>query len=92
MSRDLHSQVRLLRVHAVVSSTVALVLIASAFHNQRPTRFETIDVERINVVEKDGRVRMVISNLARSPAPIERGREFGYAPGNRAGMIFYNDE
>jgi hypothetical protein len=35
---------------------------------------------------------MVISNQERSPGPIERGVPFGYAGGNRPGMIFYNEE
>lgn len=55
-------------------------------------RFEEIDVERINIVEKDGSTRMVISNKDRSPGPIQRGQPFGYPGGTRAGVIFYNDE
>jgi hypothetical protein len=92
MSRDLHAQVRILRIHAIVSTTLALILLASAYRSSARERFETIDVERINVVEKDGSVRLVIANMARSPGPIERGQPFGYAGGGRAGMIFYNDE
>src|SRR5256885_1842295 len=92
MSGDLRAQLRLLRLHAVLSTVFILVLLVSGFRRGTRERFETIDVERINVVEKDGRVRLVIANLARSPAPIERGQPFGYAAGNRAGMIFYNEE
>ncbi len=55
-------------------------------------RFEEIDVERINIVEKDGSTRLVISNKERSPGPVQRGQPFGYPGGTRAGMIFYNDE
>jgi hypothetical protein len=55
-------------------------------------RFSEIDVERINVVEKDGRQRMVIANRERTPGPIHHGTPFAYGPGRRAGMIFYNDE
>ena len=32
--------------------------------------FGEIDVERINLVEKDGKVRLVISNVDRFPQPI----------------------
>ena len=35
---------------------------------------------------------MVISNRARSTGPIARGKPFGYAGGNRPGIIFFNDE
>lgn len=89
---NVQSQLRYLRLHAFLSVSAIVVLIASAFSGQQKTRFETIDVERINVVEKNGQIRLVISNKDRSPAPMERGQEFGYQPGNRAGMIFYNEE
>jgi hypothetical protein len=89
---NVQSQLRYLRLHAFLSMSAIVVLIASAFSGQQKTRFETIDVERINVVEKNGQIRLVISNKDRSPAPMERGQEFGYQPGNRAGIIFYNEE
>jgi hypothetical protein len=89
---NVQSQLHYLRLHAYVSSAAIVVLITAAFTGQQKARFETIDVERINVVEKNGQIRLVISNRDRSPAPMERGQEFGYQPGNRAGMIFYNEE
>ncbi len=88
----LRTELRFLRLNAVVTTTALVVLVSTGFVRQSRTRFDTIDVERINVVEKNGQVRLVISNLARSPAPMERGVAFGYQPGNRAGMIFYNEE
>jgi len=86
-----NTQLRFLRLHAVVTSAAITVLIATGFTRQSQ-RFQTIDVERINVVEKNGQVRLVISNKDRSPPPMERGQPFGYQGGNRAGMIFYNEE
>jgi hypothetical protein len=88
----LRTELRFLRLNAVVTTTALVALVSTGFVRQSRNRFDTIDVERINVVEKNGQVRLVISNLARSPAPIERGVAFGYQPGNRAGMIFYNEE
>jgi hypothetical protein len=88
----LRTELRFLRLNAVVTTTALVILVSTGFVRQSKARFDTIDVERINVVEKNGQVRLVISNLARSPAPIERGVAFGYQPGNRAGMIFYNEE
>jgi hypothetical protein len=55
-------------------------------------RFTEIDVERINVVEPDGKLRMVISNRPRSIGPIYKGKPFGYEGGSRPGIIFFNDE
>src|SRR5947208_14783185 len=85
------TQLRYLRLHALISSGLIFVVGLGAF-SQANRKFDTIDVQRINVIEKDGTVRLVISNKSRSPAPMERGQQFGYQPGNRAGLIFYNDE
>ena len=55
-------------------------------------RFDEIDVGRINVLEKDGTVRLVISNRQQSPGPMYKGKAFGYPGGGRPGLIFFNDE
>lgn len=86
------AELRLLRAYTLLSTTLLGILAIAAFRRARePTRFEEISVERINIVEKDGRVRLVIANDPRSPAVITSGRTLG-TPGGRPGMIFYNDE
>jgi len=85
-------QIRILRAYTLVSTTLLGILAVTAFQRASDkTRFEEIDVERINLVEKDGRVRLVIANDGRSPAVVLSGKTLG-KPGGRAGMIFYNDE
>jgi hypothetical protein len=93
MSNSLHRELRLLRAHALISTPLLIILSLAAFlqGNQR-TRFTEIDVERINVVEPDGKLRMVIANRPRSIGPIYKGMPFGYAGGTRPGIIFFNDE
>jgi len=91
VSRRLRQELHLLRLHALVTTPLLLVLALGAFRQQR-TRFTEIDVERINVVEPDGKLRMVISNRPRSIGPIYQGKPFGYPGGSRPGMIFFNDE
>ena len=56
------------------------------------TSFEEITVQRINVIEPDGTLRLVVSNKAKSPGIYVKGRE--YQPGlhDTAGLIFLNDE
>src|SRR6476660_10262171 len=96
MSQQLERDVRFLKRYAVV--TTMLMIAASAMAFVRPTRHEAvekfgeIDVERINVVEPDGKLRLVISNRPRSIGPIYKGKPFGYAGGGRPGIIFFNDE
>lgn len=54
-------------------------------------KFEEIDVERINVVEKDGKVKMVISNAARQHPGAVDGKLIPREQGRAAGMIFFNE-
>jgi hypothetical protein len=46
----------------------------------------------MNIVEKDGSLRLVLSNLARSPAVMEHGKPLNASSGRRPGLIFYNEE
>src|SRR2546426_7208460 len=79
-----------LKAYALVMTVLTSVVTLGAFRQK--TKFSEIDVERINVVEPDGKLRMVISNRPRSIGPIYKGKPFGYAGGTRPGMIFFNDE
>jgi len=56
-----------------------------------PTRFHEISVERINIVEPDGKLRMTISDAAQSPGWVFHGKPYPGRP-HSAGMIFFNDE
>lgn len=88
---SIRRELRLLKAYSVFTTLFLGVLSIAAFRQQR-TRFTEIDVERINVVEPDGKLRLVISNRPRSIGPIYQGKPFGYAGGNRPGLIFFNDE
>ncbi len=59
----------------------------------QPTRFKTIDVERINVRESDGTLRFVLASRDAFPGSFDRGKEIP-RPDRRhaAGMLFLNDE
>lgn len=57
-----------------------------------PVRFAEIEVERINVVEPDGTIRLAIANNARFPAPVVEGREGQRSGGPLAGIVLYNDD
>jgi hypothetical protein len=84
---------RLLKTYAAVVTLVLGALSLSAFRRAaQPTKFTEIDVERINVREKDGKLRMVISSRDRSVGPVYKGKRFGYPDGTRGGIIFFNDE
>jgi hypothetical protein len=85
--------IRFLKRYAIGSTTIILLMAVTAFVRQpQKQKFTEIDVERINIVEPDGNLRMVIANRPRSIGPIYKGKPFGYAGGTRPGIIFFNDE
>ena len=93
MSDAIRRELRLLKGYALVVTILLGTLSIAAFRQSaQKTRFTEIDVERINVVEPDGALRMVISNRPRSIGPIYKGKPFGYPGGTRPGIIFFNDE
>lgn len=91
METRLERDVRILKIYAAVVTLCCAVflLTASAAQNRRQ-KFEEIDVERINVVEKDGRLRMVISNEARQHPGVVNGKLIKRDGPRSPGMIFFN--
>jgi hypothetical protein len=93
MKRSLRRELRLLKVW-VFASTAALVLLGAGWLTAQPTRtrFDEIDVERINIVESDGRVRLVLANSSRQADAVIAGRVIAPGRSRPAGMIFFNQE
>ena len=83
---------KILVVYATVVTTMLAIFALAGFAAPKVQRFDEIDVHRINVREADGTLRMVISNQARLPGVIDRGKEHAKVDRPYAGMLFYNDE
>ncbi|TEW69539.1 hypothetical protein E2R65_02245 [Mucilaginibacter phyllosphaerae] len=84
-----------LKWYAGILTTLLVAAVSFAFtQKSKVARFEEISAERINIVEKTGALRMVISNKSRSPEVLAYGK--GLTPpipgGTRPGLIFFNDE
>jgi hypothetical protein len=93
MSDSIRRELRLLKGYAALITILLGVLSVAAFQQSpEKVKFTEIDVERINIVEPDGKLRLVISNRPRSIGPIYKGKPFGYPGGGRPGLIFFNDE
>jgi hypothetical protein len=90
----LQRQMRVLQTYAVASSLIfAAVLLTALKQPEKNAKFKQIEVQRINVVEPDGTLRLAIFNNAMSPAPILNGKSVPTRAGHRgAGLMFYNDE
>jgi hypothetical protein len=85
----------LTKVLVVYSTVLTTLLAAFTFAGSAAARvqhFDEIDAHRINVREPDGTLRMVISNHARLPGVMVRGKEHPPVDRPYAGMLFYNDE
>jgi hypothetical protein len=95
MDPTTHRELRRVRAILVTGGVVSGILALGAFQQSQKTRFAEIDVERINVVEPDGKLRLTISNSARLPDPIIGGKSYplrGGTGAGSAGLIFFNDE
>jgi len=87
------SNPRFLAVYsAAISTLLAVSLLAGFRPAKQPTNFDEIDVHRINVIEPDGTLRMVISNKSAFPGAIVRGKEYPHPDRKTAGLLFFNDE
>jgi hypothetical protein len=92
METKLEKEMRWLKTYAAVTTLLCAVFFLSAFAVQsKKQKFEEIDVERINVVEKDGKLKMVIANAERQHPGIVDGKIIPREDGRPAGMIFFND-
>ncbi|MHC5063681.1 MAG: hypothetical protein ACYTG5_06880 [Planctomycetota bacterium] len=91
MDSTLSKEVRFLKVYSMAATAILSVLLFSAAIPQEANEvFEEIDVERINIVEADGQLRMVISNQARQHPGIINGKEIERSGPRPPGMIFFN--
>lgn len=83
-----------LRTFAVATVIGMIFITTSAFKKSGNQKFSDIDVERINVVEKDGTVRMVITSAGQFPAGKDKinGRPTNESRKKRSGMLFYNED
>ncbi|HEV7706453.1 MAG TPA: hypothetical protein VGO46_19305 [Gemmatimonadaceae bacterium] len=93
MDQDLVREIRRLkRINAVSIGALAMFAAVAFTRSAAPTKFDVIDVGRINIREPDGTIRLAISNKAHFPDPIIDGKTYPLRGGAKpAGMIFFND-
>ena len=84
---------RFLMIYAGVLTAVFAVTVLSGFAQApRKLSLDQLDVQRINLREPDGTLRLVISDAASAPGIIIKGKEYPHPNRKAAGMTFYNDE
>jgi len=91
MTRRLRRELRLLQAYVVVSLLALVFLAGAAFRRAAPETFDEITVQRLNVVDANGTLRLVLAGKDRmhpgviDGKMIDRSRPVG-------GLIFFNDE
>jgi len=84
---------RFLVIYSCALTIIFAATVLSGFvAGDKKVRFDEIEVHRINIVEPDGTLRMVLSNKARLPGVIIRGKQEHQEDRPYAGMLFYNNE
>jgi hypothetical protein len=90
-----------LKGYVILSTTVIGSVAVAAFTKAgqpQKQRFDEIDVQRINVIEPDGTLRVVLTNHAKMPDIVYKGKEYkgtrggAPGPGKYAGLLFYNSD
>ncbi len=72
--------------------SAGLIFMAWGRAAPKVTDFEEINVQRINIVEPDGKPRVVIASKARAAGLYWGGREFKHPSRNDGGFWFMNDD
>ena len=81
-----------LAVYSAVVSTIFGIVMMTGAKSQRNAEFNEVKAHRLNIIEPDGTLRMVISDHDLMPGVIVKGKELPKIDRPQAGMIFYNDE
>jgi hypothetical protein len=92
MRQSIRRELRFLRVYAVINSIVLIVLATAAFRqSSAPQKFDEITIQRMNVVDANGTLRLVVSNKDRMHPGHMDGKLID-RPRPVAGLLFFNEE
>lgn len=90
MEQNSTRDLRLLKWYAAVSTVAILFLLYQSLQPKSThLQLEELDVERVNVVEKDGTLKMVISNKKRQHPGLSNFKSMP-ARERQAGIMFFN--
>ncbi|SNC67469.1 hypothetical protein SAMN06265337_1962 [Hymenobacter gelipurpurascens] len=91
--QQLARDVKFLKTYTLGTTAALVVLVFCAFSKpEKIMRFGEISVERLNLIEPDGTVKMIMANKERFPQGVTiDGKHIDYKRSN-PGMLFYNDK
>lgn len=89
----IEKDLRFLKIYAGALTVICAVLFGLIFKASSLKKFDEIDVERINIVEADGKLKMVISNKMRQHPGTMDGITYDERKGQRPpGLMFFNEK
>ena len=92
MGRSIRRQLRILQAYAAMTLLMFAAIAVTAFTQAaRPQNMGEITAERINIVDADGALRLVISNKDRMHPGVIGGKVLN-RPRPYAGFLFFNDQ
>lgn len=77
---------------ALITVALGFVALGPAHSDSKTASFEQIDVQRINVVEPDGKPRVIISNRKLFPGLYWGGKEYKHHSRETGGFLFFNKQ
>lgn len=86
----LRRQLRFMQGYMLLSAAGMVVLAAAAFRQAGPQKLDEVTVQRLNVVDANGTLRMVLANKDRMHPGVLDGVTIN-RPRPVAGLIFFND-
>lgn len=92
--KKLNRELVILRTFTLSTIAIAAAVILLGFKTNKNQKFKTIDVERINIVESDGTVKMIITNVEQFPngTTTVNNREVTNNRKKRSGMLYFNED
>lgn len=89
MDERLKREIRLLKIYSGILTVALLGTLFYVVRQSNDNRFEEITVERMNIVESNGDLKLVISNSERQHQGIVNGKPLPKRE-REAGLIFFN--
>lgn len=90
---NIEKEIRFLKIYALLTTIGIVVCFGYLLKSTKNQNFTEINVERINIVESDGKLRLVISNKERQHPGIMDGVTYGERKGMRPpGFMFFNEK
>jgi hypothetical protein len=82
--------VRFLKMYSGLMTLAFALVVLTAFRSEEKRKFEEIDVQRLNVIEPNGKLDLAISDKELFPAPVLHGKVMKRSGDVAPGMIFFN--